>query len=122
MSEKLPPMRPLDGETFHNTRPNRNNNNIELGERIGHRVAEIYGTTFDDLKSIKRTELLSWQRAVAMDICQIAGLTQETTGKVFNRKHSTVSYARRRVNTFCNAYKDLAEDRAKVIAEFVDLT
>ena len=122
MSDKLPPMHPLDGETFHNTRPNRNNNNVELGERIGQRVAEIYGSTLEQLKSTKRTELLSWQRAVAMDICQIAGLTQETTGKVFNRKHSTVSYARRRVNNFCDVHKDLAEDRAKVIAEFIDLT
>ena len=106
----------------HQLRPNRNNNNIELGERIGQRVAEIYGSTFDQLKSTKRTELLSWQRAVAMDICQVAGLTQETTGKVFNRKHSTVSYARRRVNSYCKTHKDLAEDRAKVLAEFVDLT
>tara|TARA_X000001382_G_scaffold96033_1_gene70469 strand:- start:820 stop:1188 length:369 start_codon:yes stop_codon:yes gene_type:complete len=121
MNDKLPPMRPVNGETFKNTRPNRNNNNIELGERIASRVAEIYGTTFDELKGQKRTELLSWQRSVAMDICQIAGLSQETTGKVFNRGHSTVSYARKRVNNFCHVHKDLAEDRAKVLAEFVDL-
>ena len=113
-------MVPLTGRNHVEARPNRNNFNYELGEKIAARVADYYGLNFEDILTGPRSDQLSWVRALGMDICSVAGLTHQTTCEIFQRDRSTVGHARKRVMAFCSIHKDLREDRKKLLAEFVE--
>ena len=60
-----------------------------VGQREGFTVLELVGT--------KKNRRLAKARALAMRACVNAGYTQEDVGKAFNRSHSAVSYALRRL-------------------------
>ena len=117
---KLPPMINPTGRSQTKPRPNRNLNNAALGRKIIDRVCEYYQLTPEKLLSTKRTDSITWVRAMAMDICSMAGLTHETTGKLIKRDKSTICFARSKVEDYCQQYPDLAEDRLKIAGEFIE--
>lgn len=57
-----------------------------------------------------------------MDIMSMAGLSTTTIAKLLGRERTLVTFARKKVDDYCDAYKDLAEDRKKIASEFVTLT
>jgi chromosomal replication initiation ATPase DnaA len=101
-------------------RPNRNLHNLDLGKKIIKRVCDYYNLPLAELFADKRTDSIAWVRALSMDVCSMAGLTQETTGKLLRRKHSTVCFARQKVQDLCEQHPDLAEDRLKIAGEFIE--
>jgi chromosomal replication initiation ATPase DnaA len=118
---KLPPMIYPTGRAQTKPRPNRNLNNVELGRTIIDRVCGYYNFTPEQVKGTNRNDSISWVRAVAMDVCCMAGLSHETTGKLVCRDHSTVCSARSKVEDYCQQFPDLAEDRLKLAGEFIEL-
>ena len=108
------------GRAHTKPRPNRNLNNAALGRKIIDRVCEYYQLTPEKLLTNTRTDSITWVRAMAMDICSMAGLSHKTTGKLLSRKHSTVCFARSKVEDYCQQHPDLAEDRLKIAGEFIE--
>ena len=118
---KLPPMICLTGRAQAKPRPNRNYHNVELGKKIIKRVCDYYKLPPAELFTDNRTDSVAWIRALSMDVCSMAGLTQETTGKLLRRNHSTVCFSRQKVQDLCEQHSDLAEDRLKIAGEFIEL-
>ena len=118
---KLPPMISPTGRSQTKPRPNRNLNNAALGKKIIKRVCDYYKLPLAELFTDNRNDSLSWIRAMSMDVCCMAGLSQETTGKLLRRNHSTVCFARQKVEDYCQQFPDLAEDRLKIAGEFIEL-
>ena len=65
---------------------------------IACRVAERHGLTVDDLRGSDRTKRVAWPRQEAMAAIRETGrYSLPRIGKFFNRDHTTVIHAVRRV-------------------------
>ena len=69
----------------------------------------------------RRSDKIPWVRHLAMDVMAMAGLSTQTIGTLMGRERSAVSYARDKVEDFCEMFPDLAKDRKKIAREFIDL-
>lgn len=117
----LEPMVPWSRGAYCQPRPNRNMNNVALGRVILSRVAEYYGQEVGVILSRCRTDDVAWARALAIELCMLAGLGFEAIGRVANRDRTVVGHNRLKVWNYIEQYPDLAEDRERLAKEFVAL-
>lgn len=123
MSENFVKMTAPETHRSHRqARPSRNLFNTKLGRKIIKRVCEYYQLDVDVLLSNQRINQTTWVRHLCMDIMSMAGLSTTTIAKLLGRERTLVTFARKKVDDYCDAYKDLAEDRKKIASEFVTLT
>lgn len=68
-----------------------------IADRVTRRACLTYGLAPGDLTGTTRLHAAAHARTVAMAACRLEGMTLMAVGAAFNRDHSTVLYAARRV-------------------------
>ena len=84
-------------------------------------VAEVFGTTPEKIKGKGRTKTTADARAVCFYFFKKIGMTVEKIGPKFNRHHSTVTLANKKVESLLSFDKSFIEQVEQVIEMMPEL-
>lgn len=90
---------------------------VEMGE-VAAKVAAEWRVSLDALMSSRRHHDIAWPRQIAMYLCTLdVRRSFPEIGRFFDRDHTTVLYAERRVEKVLAIDKREAQKVARIIAE-----